>query len=125
MDEKLVLERRGFRRYDLKLPIELIRAGSHRLSRRGKTRNLSSGGVLFKLHSQLELGDSIEYFITLPPSSEPDVDVRLLCRGKVVRLERPKAGVATASGELIAVAATLERHEFIRHSYPSAATAGM
>ena len=119
MDEEAVLEHRRFRRYDLKLPVELIRAGSHRLSRRGKTRNLSSGGVLFKLHCQLELGDPIEYFITLPPGPERDVVVRMVCRGRVVRLERPRADVATASGKPIAVAATLERHEFIRHAYRS------
>lgn len=116
MDEDAVREQRRFHRYDLKLPVELIRAGSHRLSRLGKTRNLSSGGVLFKLHSQLKLGDPIEYFITLPFSLEPGADLRLHCRGKVVRLERPKADVATASGKRVAVAATLERHEFVRHS---------
>ena len=125
MGEKIVRERRRFRRYDLKLPIELIRTGSHQLSRAGTTRNLSSGGVLFKLYSQLKLGDLIEYVITLLSSPEPGVDVRLLCRGKVVRLERPRAGVATASGGLVAVAATLERHEFIRGSYPPAMTTGM
>jgi hypothetical protein len=118
MNKRFVRERRGFRRYDLKLPVELIRTGSHRLSRAGETRNLSSGGVLFELRSQLELGDPITYVITLPSSSEPGADVRLLCRGKVVRLEQPKAGVATASGELIAVAATMERYEFIRHAHP-------
>ena len=46
MGEMAVRERRRFRRFDLRLPVELIRAGSHRLSRRGKTRNLSSGGIL-------------------------------------------------------------------------------
>jgi hypothetical protein len=125
MDEEAVREHRRFRRYDLKLPVELIRAGHHRLSRRGKTRNLSLGGVLFKLHCQLELGDPIEYFITLPSSPGRDAVVQMVCRRKVVRLERPKADVATASGEPIAVAATLERYEFIRHSYPQAAIARM
>ena len=114
MDEEAVREQRRFRRYDLKLPVELIRAGSHRLSRRGKTRNLSSGGVLFKLRCQLELGDPIEYFITLPSGPDPDVVVRMVCRGKVVRLERPEADVATASGKPTTVAATVERYEFVR-----------
>ena len=133
MDEKTVREQRGFRRYDLKLPVELIRAGSHRLSHRGKTRNLSSGGVLFKLHCRLELGDPIEYFITLPSGPEPDVVVRMVCRGKVVRLDRPKADLATASGKPITVAATVDRYEFVRldlyefvrQSYPQAAMARM
>ncbi len=133
MDEDAVREQRRFRRYDLKLPVELIRAGSRVLSRRGKTRNLSSGGVLFKLHCQLELGDPIEYSITLPSGPESDVVVRMVCRGKVVRLERPKADVTTASGKPITVAATveryefvrLERYEFIRQAYSQAAMARM
>ena len=114
MDEDAVREQRRFRRYNLRLPVELIRAGSHRLSRSGKTRNLSSGGVLFKLNCRLELGDPIEYFITLPSGPEPDVVVRMVCRGKVVRLDRPKADLATASGKPITVAATVERYEFVR-----------
>ncbi|MCX6638532.1 MAG: PilZ domain-containing protein [Acidobacteria bacterium] len=111
MSETFVREQRRFRRFELKLPVEVIRTGAHRLSRPGETRNLSSGGVLFTVQSQMEVGQPIEYFITLPTGSGSDADVRLRCKGKVVRLERPNGDLAPTS-----VAATLERYEFIRQS---------
>jgi hypothetical protein len=109
MSETFVREQRKFRRFELKLPVEVIRTGARRLSRPGETRNLSSGGVLFTVQSQMEVGQQIEYFIFLPTGSGSDEDVRLLCKGKVVRLERPDGDLAPTS-----VAATLERYEFIR-----------
>ena len=112
MSETFVREQRKFRRFELKLPVEVIRTGAQRLSRPGETRNLSSGGVLFTVQSQMEVGQQIEYFITLPTASGSDEDVRLRCKGKVVRLERPNGDLARTS-----VAATLERYEFIRQSF--------
>ena len=41
------MEQRKARRFDLKLPFELIRSGSEPLSQHGETKNLSSAGVLF------------------------------------------------------------------------------
>jgi hypothetical protein len=104
-------EQRRFRRFELKLPFELVRTGSRRVSDAGQTRNLSSGGVLFTVCSPPEVGERIEYFITLPTGPASEGDVRLLCRGKVVRLEHPPADPGA-----IAVAATLERYEFIRQA---------
>ena len=63
--------------------------------------NVSSSGVLFRSDASLGPGDLIEYTITLPAS--PDTQVRLMCRGKVVR--------RAEDGE---VAATLERWQFMR-----------
>ncbi len=51
----------------------------------------------------LEIGESIEYTITLPKAPGTRVDVRLHCMGKVVRQTQDTA-----------FAATLERYEFIR-----------
>jgi hypothetical protein len=93
-------EQRKSRRFELKLPVEVVKAGSRRTSRSGETRNLSSAGVLFTAEVPMELGASLEYLITLSGNGLPPVRVR--CVGKVVRLERD------------AVAATLERYTFIR-----------
>ncbi len=111
MSETFVREQRKFRRFELKLPVEVIRAGAQRLSRPGETRNLSSGGVLFTVRSQMEVGQQIEYFITLPTAPSSGEDVRLRCKGKVVRLEPPNG-----DRTLTAVGATLERYELIRQS---------
>ena len=98
------MEQRRAQRFELKLPLELIRKGSQPLSEHGETRNLSSVGVLFAAASNLRIGEAVEYMITLPSVTErTDNKVRLHCLGKVVRFS-PETGVA----------ATLERYEFVR-----------
>jgi len=96
--EYVVIEQRKAIRFDLKLPLEIIRGAEHRVS---ETQNLSSNGVLFAIDEDMEPGNSIEYVITLPSLDKKPV--RLRCLGKIVRR-------ANGSG----VAATIERYEFIR-----------
>jgi hypothetical protein len=97
------VEQRKARRFDLRLPFELVRNGSEALSGHGETRNLSSVGVLFQSDVSLRIGDAVEYLITLPPSAGDSDGVRLRCLGKVVR-----------HGKVAETAATLERYEFVR-----------
>jgi len=97
------MEQRRAQRFDLKLPVELVRGGVQTLSEHGETRNLSSSGVLFHSGAALRIGEAVEYFITLPTSTGPGVQVRIRCMGKVVRLAKPSD-----------VAATLELYEFVR-----------
>ena len=94
------MEQRKAQRFELKLPLELIRKGSQPLSEYGETRNLSSVGVLFEAGAALRIGEPVEYLITLPGNGEK---VRLHCLGKVVRFVHQTG-----------VAATLERYEFVR-----------
>ncbi len=98
-----MVEQRKGRRFQLRLPIELVRIGSLPIRRSAETRNLSSSGVLFASESKLPIGEAIEYVITLPVEPVGEQAVRLRCVGKVVRHE------ASAS------AATLERYEFLRN----------
>lgn len=100
------MEQRRARRFELRLPVELTRAGIRKVSIPGETRNVSSGGVLFT-HPDvpLEIGQTVEYFIGLPTGSRIG-EVRLRCVGKIVRHDR----------ELQSFAATLERYEFVRSS---------
>jgi hypothetical protein len=99
------MEQRKAQRFELKLPLELIRKGSQALSEHGETRNLSSVGVLFAAPATLRIGEAVEYMITLPGTHDHGANgkVRLHCLGKVVRF-------STETG----VAATLERYEFVR-----------
>jgi PilZ domain-containing protein len=97
------MEQRKARRFDLKLPFELIRSGTALLSEHGETKNLSSAGVLFQSQADLHVGEPVEYVITLPTSPSQGEKVRLHCIGKVVRFAK-KAEIA----------ATLERYEFVR-----------
>ncbi|HTC86925.1 MAG TPA: PilZ domain-containing protein [Bryobacteraceae bacterium] len=98
------MEKRKAQRFELKLPLELIRKGSQALSEHGETKNLSSVGVFFEAGATLGIGEPVEYMITLPSTAgHSDHKVRLHCLGKVVRIS-PETGVA----------ATLERYEFVR-----------
>lgn len=94
------------------MPFELVRAGSQQLSGRGETRNLGSGGVLFVTDHEVEVGEVIEYVITLPARVRGEEGVKLHCVGKVIRLDRPRG--PNAGKQVRAIAATLERYEFVR-----------
>jgi hypothetical protein len=97
-----LMEQRKNRRFDLRLPFEVVSGGPN-ASGMGETRNVSSCGVLFSSGATFAVGDPIEYLITLPKARGARVNVRLRCIGKVVR------------GEIgPEFAATLERYEFVR-----------
>jgi len=107
-----VLEQRRTRRFDLRLPIEFQYMGNEWVRQLSETRNLSSGGVLFCSDYEVPVGQSIEYTITLPASGRDPQEVRLHCVGTVVRSEQRSGDDAIQPK--YAVAATLERYEFVR-----------
>ena len=110
LDGTTVAEQRRSKRFEIRLPVELVRAGSRRMSFFGETWNVSSGGVLIPDPPEnIEVGMPVEYLISLPTGRSIG-EVRLRCMGKVVRRDP----------ERHALAATLERYEFVR-----AARAGM
>jgi hypothetical protein len=108
-----VIDNRKNRRYDLRLPVELVRAGGEQVSNLGETQNVSSGGVLFTSDAPVDVGQPIEYLISLPPGQNREARVRLRCLGKVLRLVQNdnKPGNGT---HRVGVAATMERYEFLR-----------
>ncbi len=106
-----MVEQRRAKRFEIKLPLKLVRNGIRPLSGMGETRNLSSGGVLFFTDTMIDIGEPIEYVITLRP--EAGISVNLHCLGKVIRLEVPISEWQDPTRPF-RVAATLERYEFIR-----------
>jgi hypothetical protein len=106
-------EQRKSKRFELKLPFELVRCGSSLIGKNGETRNLSSSGVLFTADAEMQVGQPIEYMITLPGNPASRGEVRLRCLGTVTRLDdmefAPEQPLPSK-----AVAATLERYEFVR-----------
>jgi hypothetical protein len=105
-----VIEQRRAKRFELELPLEIIRAGSERISEIGITRNISSGGVLFVSTKGMEVGGPVEYVVTLTSGTSGVVNLR--CMGKVLRQDRK--AVEDAQDQSIAVAISLERYEFLR-----------
>lgn len=104
------MEQRRTRRFTLQLPLSITRTGAARVALSGRTRNISSGGVLFTTEVDSDLsGGPIEYLITL--NQEGTQTVTLRCIGKVMRFEREGE---EHSGAAYQVAATLERYEFVR-----------
>ena len=105
-----MIEQRRAKRFDLELPLEIVRAGSERVSEIGTTRNISSGGVLFMTAREMEIGGPVEYVVTLTSGSTGMVNLR--CMGKVLRLQKnaPEDTPETP----VEVAISLERYEFMR-----------
>ncbi len=104
-------EQRKAKRFDLRLPLEVVRKSSQPVSSVGETQNLSAGGVLFTATIDMEIGEPLEYIITFP-SHMGNGGVNLRCLGKVVRTDR---GIPDPEGKRsVLVAATLERYEFLR-----------
>lgn len=97
-------DQRKNQRFDLRLPFELVRNGARSVDISGETRNLSSSGVLFTANTDVQVGEPIEFLITLPTGATGQ-HVRLRCVGKVVRRDKVQAHD---------MAATVERFEFVR-----------
>ncbi|MGE5567544.1 MAG: PilZ domain-containing protein [Rhodospirillales bacterium] len=102
------MEQRKAKRFDVKLPLRIVRNGTRQVAGFGETRNMSSAGVLFASDTRLDVGEPLEYVVTL--SSQAPNKISLHCLGKVTRLGTP----AEQAQESFEVAATLERYEFIR-----------
>jgi hypothetical protein len=105
-----VVEQRRNQRFQLELPVRIMRTGDGHMAQGALTRNISASGVLFSADAQVPLGDAIEYVVTLTNVRGVEVDLR--CTGKVVRMEK-SAPEPTQDGYLIA--ATLDRYQFVRH----------
>ena len=106
-----MIEHRKAKRFDLKLPVEVVRQSFQPVSSVGETKNVGAGGVLFSATLQVEVGEPIEYIITFPTHPINGASVSLRCLGKVLRLEPSDSNGEDCS---VLVAATLERYEFVR-----------
>ena len=100
----VVNDSRKSQRFNLKLPLTLLRCGGLPVEQPSETSNISSNGVLFQSGIEMQVGAPLEYVLTLAPSSGANKPaVQLHCLGKVVRRTEAEA-----------VAATIERYEFVR-----------
>lgn len=73
----------------------------------GETRDISSGGVLFYVAADMQVGSAIEFSLDLPAEVlGTDHPVAVRCVGRVVR--------CTDEGERRAVAAVIDEYKFER-----------
>lgn len=105
-------ERREARRFNMNLPLRVLarEAKGHEL--KAQTRDLSYQGLYFLAEADFQVGNEIDFVITLPQEVTQSGDVNIRCQGKIVRVE------ATENGRM-GIAAKIARYEFI----PAAATA--
>jgi hypothetical protein len=90
----------------LQLPLQILQLGDQRVNRVEQTRDISSMGVCFFSRAEIEIGDRIEYVITLSGSTPP---VRIRCLGKVLR-----SSLSSEDRAQFEVAVTMERYQFVR-----------
>lgn len=100
-----MVEHRRAPRFAMRLPMRLVRHQAETPNEPGETRNLSANGVLFTIRLPMMVGERIEYTIDLPSTNNGAV-ARIRCFGYVVRTENEP--------EQFAVAATVDRYEFVR-----------
>jgi len=108
------VEQRRTQRYRLQLPLRIVQLGDQKVNRTEQTRDISSGGVCFLSPTDVEVGDRIEYLITLSGANPP---VRIRCLGKVLRSGPPAAtsnGHESNGHREFEVAVTMERYQFVR-----------
>ncbi len=97
-------ELRGAVRFPVKLPISVIVEGEQH---QAETFNISAGGVLFHLTSEMQIGSNIEFQIAMPAAVlGATTDVMVTGSGRVVR--------CNAEGERRAVAAVIDEYRFER-----------
>lgn len=95
--KKAVAEQRSHQRYPIQLEVEyrLLGKGRSEYFGTGKTRNVSSGGVLFEALGSPPPGSAIELMLSWPFLLEGVCPLRLVMRGRVVRSD--VSGVAMQS----------------------------
>jgi hypothetical protein len=101
-------ERRGMRRFDMRLPalIKLPAQGFHELLT--ETQNVSAHGVYFYLDRPVAQGSRIEVTLTLPSHVTLTDAVRVRFSARVVRLD------SSLPASRVGVAAVIEEYEFLR-----------
>jgi len=105
-------ERREARRFNMNLPLRVLPREAKGRELNAQTRDLSYQGLYFLAEADFQVGNDIDFVITLPEQVTQSGDVNIRCQGKIVRVE------STENGR-IGIAAKIARYEFI----PAAATA--
>jgi PilZ domain-containing protein len=98
-------DRREARRFTMSLPLRVIGREERERSLEAQTRDVSYRGLYFLADSQFEIGNEIEFVITLPQQMVSSGDVNIHCHGEIVRVE-------PSSNGHVGVAAKIDRYEF-------------
>jgi len=102
--EETSTELRTAVRFPLRLPIAITSSGEEH---HAETQNISAGGVLFNLESEMTIGSPIEFSIEMPAAVlGASTDVLVTGMGRVVRCD--------VEGGRRAIAAVIDEYRFER-----------
>ena len=102
-------EKRSTRRFPLRLPVS-VRAEETSEELAAQTRDVSARGICFFIDTAIQAGSPIDFTLTLPPEITLTENIRVRCKGRVVRVE---GGSPAAK---MAVAAVIDEYEFLAES---------
>jgi PilZ domain len=104
--DQFQLERRSTQRFDFHLPVSVRLSGTEHEAC-GSTQNLSARGALFHTDLPLSEADAIELTLVMPAEITLAENMRVRCRGKVLRV------LSSAVGTRSVVAVHLDGYEFL------------
>jgi hypothetical protein len=107
MTEGAQQEKRAARRFALRVPVAVRRNGTTDVSENAQVRDVSARGICLYLDSPIQQGSPIAFTLTLPPEITLTENIRVQCKGKIVRAE------PGAQEGKIAAAAVIEEYEFL------------
>ncbi len=99
-------DRREARRFSMSLPMRVLPRESRSKELRANTRDVSYRGLYFISETKFDVGNPIEFVLTLPQKVSGSNEVDIRCVGQVVRIEAGNNGP-------MGVAARIERYEFL------------
>ena len=104
LDNGNITEMRSAVRFPVRLPMAIRdAAGEHQ----AETNDMSAGGVLFNIDSDMTVGSNIEFTISIPAGViGAPADVKVTGEGRVVR--------SAPQGERTQVAAVIDEYRFER-----------
>jgi PilZ domain len=105
-------DRREARRFLMSLPMRVLPREARSKALHANTRDVSYRGLYFLSETKFDVGNQIEFVLTLPQKVAGSGEVDIRCFGQIVRVEAGKNGT-------MGVAAKIERYEFL----PASATA--
>jgi PilZ domain len=111
------VERRAAQRFGISQPIS-IRLADGQKEHHGFTQDLSARGIYFYCDFDLQEGAEVEITLLMPAEITLTDNMRVRCRGKVLRVHKPAANSASASsamnaGAKIGVAVHFEHYEHL------------
>lgn len=99
-------ENRTTRRFNMRLPIAVNSGEGVDGELEAQTRDVSSRGVFFYVDSKLKPDTAISFVLTLPPELTMTENIRVRCRGRIVRVDDEPSG-------RVGVACEIEHYEFL------------